>query len=129
MDNLGFSCCDINHRVFFRVNKKGLIIILVHMDDCTLVSLELKLVNWVKEKINEYVEVTDLREIHWLLGVEVKRSQDESKLILSQHSYINASLQHFGFEDAKPSSIPMDPSIHLSTNQSPKSTAMIACMS
>lgn len=78
--------------------------------------------------MNEFVEVTDLGEIHWLLGIEVKRNREEGKLMLSQRSYINSSLRHFGFEDAKPSSIPMDPSIHLSTDQSPKSTTEVARM-
>jgi hypothetical protein len=47
---------------------------------------------------------------------------------LSQHMYINSILQHYNFDNLKPLSIPMDPSIRLSSDQSPTTTAEHAIM-
>ena len=42
---------------------------------------------------------------------------------LSQHTYIDLILCCYNFDNLKPLSIPMDPSIQLSSNQSPATTA------
>ena len=48
--------------------------------------------------------------------------------MLSQHSYINSILQHYGFDDAKPISTPMDPNVCLTSAQSPSMTEEFARM-
>jgi len=42
------------------------------------------LIDWVKNSIKEFVEIMDIGEIHWLLGIEVKRDRETGKIILSQ---------------------------------------------
>lgn len=64
-----------------------------------------------------------------MLGIELKRDCEQGKIMLSQRSYIDALVQCFEFEDTKPISIPMDPSIHLISDQSPNLTTEIACIS
>jgi hypothetical protein len=48
--------------------------------------------------------------------------------MLSQWSYIDASLCRYGFEDSKPISMPMDPSRCLTSEDSPKTMADITCI-
>jgi len=66
-------------------------------------------VNWVKNSVKEFVEITDLGEIYWLLGIELKRDHEASKLMLSQRSYISTSLYRFRLKDTKPVSTPINP--------------------
>ena len=87
-----------------------------------------KLIEWLKKRISEQVEITDLGEIHWLLRIEIRRDRAKGMISLSQHSYIDTSLWKFGFEDTKPLSIHMDPSTQLISDQLPKSTTEIAHM-
>lgn len=47
---------------------------------------------------------------------------------LSQRSYIDSILRRYNLQDLKPVSIPMETSIHLSTSQSPATTAEFAQM-
>lgn len=129
VDNLGFTRCDVDHSVFFKTTPDGSTIILVHVDDCTIAATSIVLVEWVKNGVREFVEITDMGEVHWLLGIELKRLREERKLMLSQRAYIDASLRRFGLDDIKPISTPMDPSMRLTSNQSPKSTTEIARMS
>ena len=47
-------------------------IILVHVNDCTIAALSKQLIGHFKAKISEQVEIIDLGELHWLLGIEVE---------------------------------------------------------
>jgi hypothetical protein len=125
---LGFACYDVNNSIFFKTSGNDLIIILIHVDDYTITAMTVKLVEWVKKGVAEQVEIMDLGEIHWLLGIEVKRDRTQGMISLSQCLYIDTSLHVFGLEDTKPLSIPMDPSTHLTSDLSPKSTVDVAHM-
>ena len=72
------------------------------------------------------MEITDLREIYWLLGIEIKKNKAKDMISLSQYSYINASWWKFGFENTKPLSISIDLSTQLIFDQLSKSTTEIA---
>ena len=48
--------------------------------------------------------------------------------MLSQKSYIDSILHHYGFEDLNPISTPMDPSNQLTSAQSPSTTEEFAAM-
>jgi hypothetical protein len=75
-----------------------------------------------------HVEVTDLSELHWMLGIEVQRDRNAGTVHLSQHTYIDSILWRYHLDDLKPLSTPMDTQIRLSSEQSPKSTAEFAAM-
>jgi hypothetical protein len=128
MTKLGFKRSDVDQAVFYRRHGTVLIIVLVHVDDCTIVGNKQQLISAFKAQIAKHVEITDLGELHWILGIEVRRIREERKIMLSQQSYIDSILRRYGFEDLKPVSIPMDPNIRLSSAQSPSSTEQFAAM-
>ena len=102
--------------------SKLLIIILVHMDDCSIAGCPKKIIQKFKLEIQKYVQIMDLRDLHWILGIEVCCIREDKQIMLSQRSYIKSILQHYGFDDAKPISTPMDPNISLTSAQSPSTT-------
>jgi hypothetical protein len=81
-----------------------------------------------KAGLSKYVEVTDLGELHWMLGIEVKRDHAASTIHLSQCTYINSILHHYHFSDLKPLSMPMDVQAKLMSEQSPANAAEFAAM-
>ena len=103
-------------------------IVLVHVDDCTIVGTSHDLITKFKSEITKHVEITDLGEIHWILGIEICQNRELCTIHLCQHSYIEFSLWRYGFEDIKPVSLPMDTSIKLTSAQSPSTTEEIAQM-
>ncbi len=126
---LGFRQCDVDQAVFYRLDdKKGFMVLAVHVDDCTLAAKSLEVIAAFKKELSEHVEVTDLGELHWLLGMEIKRDRDARTLHISQKSYIEGILRRYGMDDHKPLSTPMDPNVHLSTSQCPTTPADIALM-
>ena len=82
-----------------------MIIVLVHVDDCTIMGKSQKLVDRFKAEIKK-----------------------EKKLLLSQKAYIESILRCYRFEDLKPTSTPMDPASQLTMIQSQATTKENAAM-
>jgi len=47
-------------------------------------------------------EISDMGEIHWLLGVEINRDRLTRTVTLSQKAYIDTICEWFGLQDAHP---------------------------
>ncbi|KAF7371239.1 Transcription factor [Mycena sanguinolenta] len=127
-EKLGLMRCSTDQAVFYRRNDAGIVIVSVHVDDCTIAASNMTLINEVKAGIAKYVEIVDLGEIHWLLGIKVKRNRAERTLSLSQKAYITSIVRRYNLDDLKPYSIPMDPNLHLSSSQSPHTAEELAVM-
>jgi len=125
---MGFVRCDVDQAVFFKHADPDLTIIIVHVDDCTIAATSLALITDFKERLCAHVKVTDLGELHWLLGIEIKRNCTHQMLHLSQCSYIAAILRRFNLEDAHPVTTLMDIQIRYSSGQLPQTMAEIAEM-
>ena len=73
MMRLGFTRCEGDQAVFFRrcEERNVLMVVLVHVDDCTIVGSSDLLIEKFKVKIAKHIDITDLGELHWILGIEV----------------------------------------------------------
>jgi hypothetical protein len=100
----------------------------IHVDDCTITGSSPELLDAYKTRIGTLFKMTDLGPVSWLLGIEIKRNREARTISLSQQSYITSILQRFNFADAKPLSLPMDPNVQLTSEQSPVSVKDIAAM-
>jgi len=125
---LEFVRSDVDQAVFYHHNGHATIIVVIHVDDYTITASALSLVLVFKHEITQYVEITNLGELHWLLGIEIRHDRDHQTIHLSQHSYINSIIALYNFQDLKPVSMPMETSNWLSTSQAPATTLEIAKM-
>lgn len=130
MTKLKILRSEVDSAVFYRRDKllKLLTIILVHVDDCSIAGCPKSLIQKFKIEIQKYVQITDLGDLHWILGIEVKQVGEERKIMLSQCSYIDLILRRYSLDDAKLVSTPMDVNVHLMTAQSPTTTEEFAKM-
>ena len=119
ISSLGFMQCKVNQAVFYKHFKSPpvQIVIAVHVDDCTIAANSTAAVDTLKARLCKHVEVTDLNELHWMLGIEVQCDKAGGTICLRQHSYIDLILQHFGFDDTKPVSTPFDTQVRLTLKQ------------
>ena len=129
MSTISLTHCDVDMAVFYRHGNNGeLAIVLMHVDDCTIVATSEQLVSEIKAGIAKQVEITDLGKLHWLLGIEICCNCSCCSLALSQHSFLESIIHRYGFEDLKPISIPMDVNIHLQPpNHPPPLPNMLKC--
>ena len=115
MKSLGFLQCEVDQAVFYRRKGTALMIVLVHVDDCTIVATSVTLIEIFKITITKHIEITDLGELQWILGIEVHHERENKKILLLQCAYLNSILHRYGFEDIKPISLPMETSIKLTS--------------
>lgn len=88
----------------------------------------LALIRHLKNSIKRFIKITDLGELHWVLGIEIRRNREVRPISLSQHAYIKSIIHQFRFKDLKPISTPMDPSTKLSIMQSPSTGSQYTAM-
>ena len=89
MTKLKFMRSKVDSAVFHRRDEllKMLIIILVHVDDCSIAGCLKSVIQKFKLEIQKYVQITDLGDLHWILGIEVCQIWEDKRIMLSQHSY------------------------------------------
>ena len=128
LQDLGFTRMEADWDVFVVIVAKHILILALHVDDCTITGSSLSLVKAFKDEIGTHFRITDLGPISWLLGMKVIRDCEKHIILLSQEPYVNAILAKYNFMDVKPVAIPVDPHAQLSDKQSPKTTNEIAHM-
>ncbi len=107
LSTLGFTQCSINQAVYHKTNAaaRELTVIVVHVDNCTIAASAPCLVDNLKAGLSKHVEVTDLGELHWMLGIKVKHDWAAGTIHLSQ--------RHISTPSSNVSTSPMqNPSLH-----------------
>ena len=125
---MGLTRCNVDQAVFYRHSNLSILIMAVHVNDCTIAAHPLELVVELKEKLGSRVEVTNLGKLHWLLGIEIARDHHARTIQLSQQSYIEEIVHQYGCHNERPLSLPMGANVKLSASQSPKTPEDIAAM-
>lgn len=128
LTDLGFKRTEADYGVFFTHVRSDLVILAIHVDDCLITGSSITLLNQYKERIGRKYKMTNLGPVSWLLSIKVTRDLEKRSLSLSQHSYIDAILTRFNFDDLKPISTPMDHNLQFSKSQCPESAADVARM-
>jgi len=76
LTHLGFQQCNVDQAVFFHRQGQAIIIVLVHVDDCTIAATSIVLITDFKVQIARHVKIINLSELHWLLGIEIKHDRE-----------------------------------------------------
>jgi len=69
----GYTCCQVKQCMFYKGTKHGIIIMVITVDDLTMASNCSSMLLGCKLDLQSEFEISDMGEIHWLLGVEKKR--------------------------------------------------------
>jgi hypothetical protein len=120
--------CEVDQAAFYWREGEDTITIVVHVDDLTIVTLNEKLMGKVKSTLKGRFKISDMGEIHWILGFEVKRDRERCTISLLQVAYIRSMLNKYGFENIKPYAAPMDPNLKLTKDDAPKTAQDFAYM-
>src|SRR6266576_1264459 len=127
--HLGMSRCDVDQAVFYHRSGTEQITICMHVDDLTIMTLSVELMQEVKAGLKKEFKISDMGDIHWILRFAAKRDREKRTISLSQASYICSILQCYSFDALKPVSTPMSLSAKLSAADAPKTAQEFAFMS
>jgi hypothetical protein len=89
---LRFDVCAVDHAVFVLRKPEPKVIVAASTDDLLKISECLKQLEAVKRGLENHFEMTDLGEVHWLLGVEIRHDHAKRTLSLSQGVYVQTIL-------------------------------------
>ena len=119
---------EANWGVFITNIAEHILILMLHVDDCTITGDSSTLIKAFKHEIGLCFRITDLGPINWLLGMKVMQDHQACTISLLQEPYVNSILAKYNFVNMKPVLIPLNPHIQLSEKQSPKTMNEIAHM-
>jgi Reverse transcriptase (RNA-dependent DNA polymerase) len=111
---IGYKKCEADSSVFIKRSQKGIIVILIYVDDLVITGSDLSGIEDLKHHLNREFDIKDLGNLKYFLGIEIARSN--KGLFLSQRKYALDLLKETGKLGAKPASIPMNFSQKNTTN-------------
>ena len=87
-------------------NANNLLFIAVYVDDLWLFGPKGLVIDNLKDLLKSEFKVTDLGDLHWLLGIQIEYRDHD--IALSQSAYIDTILKRFGLHDYNPVTCPLD---------------------
>ena len=127
-DGLKMKRCEVDQAAFYWQKGEESIEIIAHVDDLMIITSSMAQMERAKGALKKAFKISDMGEIHWILGFSVKQNHEARTISLSQAAYIRSVLEKFGFENLRPYTAPMDPNLKLSTADSPKTAQEFAIM-
>jgi hypothetical protein len=96
--DLGFHVSNADPSIFYTHVGENLLILAIHVNNCTLTRNSGKLIEQYKGKINDHYEFMDLGPIHWLLGIKITQDHATHTISLSQTTYIESIIHCYAHD-------------------------------
>lgn len=93
--------------------KGGTEIITVWVENLLIFTSDKKLMDELKQELQNMFKTTDLGELHKIVGIEITRDHENGTLMISQTKYIESILAKHRLLDANSVGMPLDPSMKL----------------
>ena len=105
LQQLGFCPSKGDTSLFFFKKGKVTIYMLIYVDDIIVASSSQDATSTLLRNLKNEFALKDLGELHYFLGIDVKKVQDG--ILLTQEKYASDILSRVGMKDCKASSTPM----------------------
>ncbi|XP_050875563.1 uncharacterized mitochondrial protein AtMg00810-like [Lathyrus oleraceus] len=112
--SLGYSQSQADCSLYVKSTSTSFTTLLVYVDDIVLVGNSLDEIHYVKHILDQQFSIKDLGKLRYFLGFEIARST--KGIFMNQRKYTLHLLEDTGYLAAKPSSVPFDPNLKLSTS-------------
>ena len=110
-----FTRSDPDHSLYINYDKQ--VILLLYVDDLVITAPTQNIISWIRRKLHDEFQMTDLGPLRTFLGLEIQRNRETRTLHLSQTKYIQKILQLHRMELCNPASTPADPHVRLVKSQ------------
>uniref|UniRef100_A0A8R7RFB8 Reverse transcriptase Ty1/copia-type domain-containing protein n=1 Tax=Triticum urartu TaxID=4572 RepID=A0A8R7RFB8_TRIUA len=112
LQRLGFRPSKVDTSLFFYSKGKITIFMLVYVDDIIVASSSQEGTTALLEDLRRDFALKDLGDLHYFLGIEVKRVKDG--ILLTQEKYVSDVLKRASMMNCKVSNMPLSTSEKLS---------------
>ena len=119
--DLGFrqSAGDSSVYLMSRQGGDSITILIVYVDDITLMGDSIEQIHLTKKKLADLFELTDLGEISFYLGLRITRDRKTRSISLDQEKYIQDVLSRFQMSSCTPANTPFASGTDLLASPSP----------
>jgi ribosomal protein L12E/L44/L45/RPP1/RPP2 len=76
--------------------------VIIYVDDLIILASNVSILKWLKSRLEDEFEMSDLEELHYCLGVEFERDRANRTITMNQSKYIEEVLKRFNMEECKP---------------------------
>ncbi|GJT21804.1 retrovirus-related pol polyprotein from transposon TNT 1-94 [Tanacetum coccineum] len=112
--SFGFKHNSADRCIYTKRTKDYTVVICLYVDDMLIISTTIDGISETKSYLSSNFKMKDLGEVDTILGIKVKRTNDQ--ISLSQSHYIEKILTKFQHLHIKESNVPFEPSVHLEKN-------------
>jgi hypothetical protein len=120
MLGLGFTKRKADHCVCYKLIGDHIIYLVLYVDDMLLIGNDKEIIQEVKTQLSSKFDMKDLGAANFILGMEIKRDRENTKIWLNQRKYVETILQRFNKHECKPIKFHIPVGIKLSVDQCPK---------
>lgn len=113
MQNAGFEQSQNDYSLFIKRDKCWITILLVYVDDIVITRNNPHSIKALKEYLHSVIQVKDLGNLKYFLGIEVARSK--AGIYLNQRKYTLDLLSDAKITGVKPCDTPMEQHVRLTT--------------
>jgi histone deacetylase 1/2 len=118
LESLGFVPSKVVTSLFYYSNRKHTMFVLVYVDDIIVASSSQEATRALLLDLQEEFALKDLGDMHYFLGIEIKR--DQEGLVLTQGRYAANILKRSGMSKCKPIDTPLSSTEKLSVTEGSK---------
>ena len=111
---VGFCMASADHSLYVRKIDRGIVIIVIYVDDLIVGGDNLDEIDHVKGLLKLKFDMKDLGDLRYFLGIKIIRTPDG--IWMSQRQYAVDMLSKYGMADCKPISVPLDQNGKVSTD-------------
>ena len=110
-----FERSPSDHSLF--INYEYQIILFLYVDDLVIAAPTYQQIDWIRTKLQNEFDMTDLGNLETFLGLEVSQNRGQRTLHLSQGTYIRKVFHAHGMEGCNTAPTPANPHIRLEKSQ------------
>jgi len=104
----GFKPCSVDTCLYIFDHNNCMLLLLLWVDDLIVTGNDAKGIQAFRDAISIRFEMKDLRNLEWILGMQVIRDRKHRTLEINQTGYINLILKRFGMYDCNPIGTPSE---------------------
>ena len=110
----GYTKCSSDGCIYIKSHKQengqmDFVILSLWVDDILLFSNNMTMMREEKKQLHEKFVVVDQGEVHYVLGMLIKRDRSQRTMTINQENFLRSILKRYGMEDSKPVSTPLEP--------------------
>ncbi|KAI6694933.1 hypothetical protein NL676_022643 [Syzygium grande] len=102
---LGFKKSLSESTIYVQKLVSDLVVVSLYVDDMLVIGSNSAQITAIKQEMMKMFEMTDLGEMSYFLGMEVRQTQNE--VFICQKKYLKEILKRFNMEECKSVSTPM----------------------